>query len=100
MQRFQALSTINQTLLNTRTNSKGNSHSKSACLETREVEDAMSSCPNTVSDVGYTVNQASSYGRSIEEDNHSWVSDQASISDAHSDSFSAESQVVLSTFMF
>lgn len=92
MQRFQALSTINQTLLNTRTNSKGNSHSKSACLETREVEDAMSSCPNSVSDVGYTVNQASSNGRSIEEDNHSWVSDQASSSDAHTDSFSAESQ--------
>ncbi|THG12771.1 hypothetical protein TEA_028990 [Camellia sinensis var. sinensis] len=83
MQRFQALSTINQTLLHKKTNSTDTSHSRISSLDIREVEDVMSSCPST-SDIGCSNSRVSSF-RSLITDNQSWISDPASTSDAPSD---------------
>ncbi|CAL5366846.1 unnamed protein product [Camellia sinensis] len=90
MQRFQALSTINQTLLHKKTNSTDTSHSRISSLDIREVEDVMSSCPST-SDIGCSNSRVSSF-RSLVTDNQSWISDPASTSDAPSD-LSSEIQV-------
>ncbi|XP_059666914.1 U-box domain-containing protein 35-like [Cornus florida] len=85
MQRFQALSTINQTLLHKRTNSAETNHSRIPSLDFREGEDVVS-----ISDVGYANSQMSSF-RSVPTDNQSWISDQASTSGAPTH-FSSESQ--------
>lgn len=90
MQRFQALSTINQTLLHKKTNSTDTSHSRISSLDIREVEDVMSSCPST-SDIGCSNSRVSSF-RSLVTDNQSWISDPASTSEAPSD-LSSEIQV-------
>ncbi|XP_028073849.1 U-box domain-containing protein 35-like [Camellia sinensis] len=97
MQRFQALSTINQTLLHKKTNSTDTSHSRISSLDIREVEDVMSSCPST-SDIGCSNSRVSSF-RSLITDNQSWISDPASTSDAPSD-LSSEIQVNYFPFYF
>ncbi|GMP69832.1 hypothetical protein CsSME_00028938 [Camellia sinensis var. sinensis] len=74
MQRFQALSTINQTLLHKKTNSTETSHSGISSLDIVEEED-----------VGHPNSTVSSF-RTLVTDNQSWISDQASISDFSSDS--------------
>uniref|UniRef100_A0A5B6YJP8 RING-type E3 ubiquitin transferase n=1 Tax=Davidia involucrata TaxID=16924 RepID=A0A5B6YJP8_DAVIN len=89
MQRFQALSTINQTLLHTRTNSAETIHSRYLSLDMGKGDDFMSSCPSN-SDIGYANSRVSSF-RSLVTDNQSWISDQPSASDASTD-FSSESQ--------
>ncbi|KAA8533898.1 hypothetical protein F0562_031415 [Nyssa sinensis] len=89
MQRFQALSTINQTLLHTRTDSAETIHSRNLSLDTGEGDGFMSSCPSYL-DIGYANSRVSSF-RSLVTDNQSWISDQPSTSDAHTD-FSSESQ--------
>ncbi|KAI8006525.1 U-box domain-containing protein 35 [Camellia lanceoleosa] len=74
MQRFQALSTINKTLLHKKTNSTETSHSGISSLDIVEEED-----------VGHPNSTVSSF-RTLVTDNQSWISDQASISDFSSDS--------------
>ncbi|KAJ4706603.1 Protein kinase domain [Melia azedarach] len=90
MQRFQALSTINKTLLHTRTSSIDTKHSRCQSLDIEERKDAMSSC-FSVSAVGQVVSRSSSY-QSLPTDNHD-CSDQASTSDVLTDYSSSESQV-------
>lgn len=92
MQRYQALSTINRALLNTRVSSIKTNHcrSQSVPVDIREVEDVSSSCPSNT-DIGYAVSLGSSC-RSLPTDHQSWNSDQASTSDAHIDT-SSDSQV-------
>uniref|UniRef100_A0A5B6YIJ3 RING-type E3 ubiquitin transferase n=1 Tax=Davidia involucrata TaxID=16924 RepID=A0A5B6YIJ3_DAVIN len=89
MQRFQALSTINQTLLHTRTNSDETIHPKILSLDIGEGDDVVSSCPSN-SDIGYANSAVSSF-KSLVTDNQSWVSDQPSTSDAPT-YFTSESQ--------
>ncbi|CAL9008439.1 unnamed protein product [Prunus brigantina] len=89
MQRFQALTTINQTLLSTKTNSNETIHSRCQSQDLGEGKDGMSSCPSN-SDVVHTPSQPSSSG-SFLTDNRSWTSDQASTSDMVTD-YSSESQ--------
>lgn len=96
MQRFQALSTINQVLLHTRTGSIETNHSRIQSLDIREEENFMSPCPSN-SDIGYAHSQVSSV-RSFLTDNQSWISDQASTSDAFTES-SSGSQVTLLMFL-
>uniref|UniRef100_A0A6P3YXZ7 RING-type E3 ubiquitin transferase n=1 Tax=Ziziphus jujuba TaxID=326968 RepID=A0A6P3YXZ7_ZIZJJ len=91
MQRFQALATLNQTLLKTGKNSMENNHSRYHSLDFEESRDAISSCPCNY-DVGCTLSQASSC-RSLLKDNQSFTSDQVSISDVATDYSSSESQV-------
>ncbi|WKA06552.1 hypothetical protein VitviT2T_024447 [Vitis vinifera] len=90
MQRFQALSTINRTLLHTRTGSIETNSSRRQSLDIREEESFMSPCPSN-SDIGYAPSQVSS-ARSFLTDDQSWISDQASTSDAFTES-SSGSQV-------
>ena len=96
MQRFQALSTINQTLLHKRADSIETIHSRSQSLDIREEENFMSSCPSN-SDIGYAHSSLSSV-RSFLTDNQSWISDQASTSDAFTES-SSGSQVTSLPFL-
>ncbi|EXC20961.1 U-box domain-containing protein 35 [Morus notabilis] len=86
MQRFQALATINQNLLKTRKDSVDSYHSRFQSLDLNEGKNEFGSCPSI------SESQASSSG-SLVTDNHSWVSDQASTSDAVTDCSSLESQV-------
>lgn len=87
MQRFQALSTINQTLLHTKASSIETNHSRSQSQEIREEENFMTPFPSN-SDIGYEDSRVTSI-RSLLTDNQSWISDQASISDACTESSSA-----------
>ncbi|KAK6936854.1 U-box domain [Dillenia turbinata] len=88
MQRFQALSSINQSL-NSKTNLPENNHSISPSLNIVVEDHGITTCPNN-SDVGYPLSRVSS-GRSVITDNISWISDQTSISDTYTD-VSSESQ--------
>lgn len=97
MQRFQALATLNQTLLKTGKNSMENNHSRYHSLDFEESRDAISSCPCNY-DVGCTLSQASSC-RSLLKDNQSFTSDQVSISDVATDYSSSESQVKCFDFL-
>ncbi|KDP22458.1 hypothetical protein JCGZ_26289 [Jatropha curcas] len=80
MQRFQALSTINQGLLHARTNSIKTNHSRRQSLDTEEGKYRASSYPSS-SEIGNTLSRSSSW-KSLPTDYQSWVSDQASSSDA------------------
>ncbi|KAI8564516.1 hypothetical protein RHMOL_Rhmol03G0187700 [Rhododendron molle] len=84
MQRFHALSNVNQTLLHKKTNS----------TETIDLDidgdDVVSSCPGN-SDIGHPSGALSSC-QNLETDTHSWISHQASISDGLPE-FSSESQM-------
>ncbi|XP_052187044.1 U-box domain-containing protein 35-like isoform X2 [Diospyros lotus] len=90
MQRFQALSTINQTLLHKKSNSIESSDYGISYPNIMEREDGTSSCPSN-SDIGHPHGGPSSF-RSLVTDHSLWTSDQASISDGPSD-FSSESQI-------
>ncbi|KAL5569850.1 hypothetical protein UlMin_026425, partial [Ulmus minor] len=79
MQRFQALSTINQTLLKTRKDSFDSRHSRHQSLDIEERKDDR-------------LSHASSSG-SLIADNRSWVSDQSLTSDTFIDCASSESQI-------
>lgn len=92
MQRFQALSTLNQTLLKTGKKSVESNHSRYQSLDIDEGKVTMSQCPSNF-DVEHTLSQASSC-KSLLTENQSYVSDQASISDVATDYSSPESQVV------
>lgn len=96
MQRFQALTTINQTLLKTRTSSVESSHSRCQSLDIREGKDDLSSCA-TNADSGHALSRTSSC-KSFPTDNQSWISDQASTSDMLTEYLSSESQVAFSNF--
>ncbi|CAL5391308.1 unnamed protein product [Camellia sinensis] len=74
VQQFQALSTINQTLLHKKTNSTETSHSGILSLDIVKGQD-----------VGHPNSTVSSF-RTLVTNNQSWISDQASISDFSSDS--------------
>lgn len=92
MQRFQALTAMNQNLLNTKTKSNETIHSGPQFLDLGERKDAMtmSSYPSN-SDAGRALSHASST-LSFLTDNQSWTSDPASTSDVVAD-YSSESQV-------
>lgn len=81
MQRFHALSTVNQTLLHRRTNSVETNHSRIRPPDIGNGEEVFNSCPID-SDIGYTNESTVSSFRSLVTDNQSWTSDQASTSDA------------------
>ncbi|RVW86225.1 U-box domain-containing protein 35 [Vitis vinifera] len=70
----------NRTLLHTRTGSIETNSSRRQSLDIREEESFMSPCPSN-SDIGYAPSQVSS-ARSFLTDDQSWISDQASSSDA------------------
>ncbi|KAK3033243.1 hypothetical protein RJ639_033123 [Escallonia herrerae] len=89
MQRFQALSTVNQTLLHARTNSTETDNSMILSLDTGEEKEVFNSCLIN-SDNNYENSQLSSFRSLVTE--KSWTSDQASTSDAPTD-FSSEGQV-------
>ncbi|XP_024190670.1 U-box domain-containing protein 35 isoform X2 [Rosa chinensis] len=92
MQRFQALSSMNQNLLNTKAKSNETIHSKHQSLDLGEEKDAMTmnSYPSN-SDAGRALSHSSST-LSFVTDNQSWTSDQASTSDVVKN-YSSESQV-------
>ncbi|KAK3026438.1 hypothetical protein RJ639_041450 [Escallonia herrerae] len=89
MQRFQALSTVNQTLLHARTNSTETDNSMILSLDTGDEKEVFKSCLIN-SDNNYENSQSSSFRSLVTE--KSWTSDQASTSDAPTD-FSSEGQV-------
>lgn len=78
MQRFHALSTLNQNLLHKKTKSTGTLDSRYTSLEF-DGDDIISSCPGS-SDIGHPSSSLSSC-QNLEIDTHSWISHQASISD-------------------
>ncbi|XP_059461057.1 U-box domain-containing protein 35-like [Corylus avellana] len=86
VQRYHALATINQTLLQTRTSSIETSHSRYHSVDAIEVEDDMNSV-----DAGHALSRASSC-KSLPTENESWISDQASSSVALTHYPSSESQ--------
>ncbi|XAR71827.1 Non-specific serine/threonine protein kinase [Bertholletia excelsa] len=89
MQRFEALSTINQALLHKKTKSEA-SDFQSLSLDTIEGEDVMS--PRySISDTDPPNSTVSSF-RSLVTNSHSWVSNLASTSGGPSD-FSSETQI-------
>lgn len=93
IQRFQALSTINKTLLRSTTSSTEPnlaSHSRCQSLDTEGGQDSMSSFFNS-SEVGQPVSRSSSYLSPV-TDNHS-SSEHVSISDVLTDCSSSVSQV-------
>lgn len=92
MQRFQALTAMNQNLLNTKTKSNETMDSRPQSLDLGDGKDAMtmSSYPSN-SDAGRALSCASST-QSFLTDNQSWTSDPVSTSDVVAD-YSSESQV-------
>lgn len=96
MQRFQALATINHNLLKTGTNSVETNHSRCQSLGVEERKDDLSSCPNKA-DSELALSGAYSC-ETLPMDDQSWISDQASNSDALTDYPSSNTQVVLSNF--
>ncbi|PON92411.1 Mitogen-activated protein kinase kinase kinase [Trema orientale] len=91
MQRFQALKTMNQTLIRTRKDSFDSYCSRYQFSNLEEGKDDMGSCSIT-SDAERALSHISS-SASMENDNHSCTSDQASTSDVVTDCSSSESQV-------
>lgn len=91
MQRFQALSTMNQALLNKITDSSEINHSRSQSMDIIDGEAVLTSFPNN-SDIGSTISHASSC-RSLATDNQSWVSDPVSSAPEAPTDSSSESQV-------
>ncbi|MBA0790024.1 hypothetical protein Gohar_014697, partial [Gossypium harknessii] len=103
MQRSQALSTINQTHLHSRTSSLArstestqfkspdNNDSRCQSLDNAAGNDDMSSCPNS-SESREAVSQNSSL-RSLQTDQQSWLPDQISTLDAQTDNNPSECQV-------
>ncbi|XVF11237.1 hypothetical protein REPUB_Repub08aG0009100 [Reevesia pubescens] len=107
MQRFQALSTINQTVLHTRTSSLESNQSRfleSTCSRSPDINQSrclsldivaekndMSSCPSS-SETRQAISRNSS-SRSLPTDQESWLSDLISTSDAQKDYSSSECQV-------
>lgn len=95
MQRFQALATINQTLLKTGTSSVKTNHYKCESLDIEERKDDMGSCP-----INPNTGRALSWGTSCKgfdasgllTDNQSWVADQAPNSDVLPDYPSSETE--------
>ncbi|KAK4363489.1 hypothetical protein RND71_018730 [Anisodus tanguticus] len=83
MQRFQALSHINQNFPHRRASSNESVHHKNYSLDFGDGEDDVSSCPQGT----YTADLASSF-RSLVTDNYVTADDQASISGALTDSSS------------
>ncbi|KAI5411313.1 U-box domain-containing protein 35 isoform X4 [Lathyrus oleraceus] len=75
-QRFQALSSLNQTLLNTTPGSNETSHSRGQSIDLGRENVATTSARN--SDFGRALSRASSY-RSIASDTESWVTGQNSV---------------------
>jgi hypothetical protein len=98
LQRFHALATINQSLLQTRTSSIETSHSGYQSLDIEEGKDDMNSCPKNA-DTGRELSRASSC-KSLSTENQSWISDHASTSAVLTDCQSSESQVVFSYFFW
>ncbi|XP_062164279.1 U-box domain-containing protein 35-like [Alnus glutinosa] len=90
LQRFHALATINQSLLQKRTSSIETSHSRYQSLDIEEGKDDMNSCPKN-EDTGRELSRASSC-KSLSTENQSWISDQASTSAVLTDCQSSESQ--------
>ncbi|CAK9135125.1 unnamed protein product [Ilex paraguariensis] len=80
VQRFQALSAINNTLLHKRTDSNESKNSGILSLDTGQGENILSSFPSN-SEAGITNSRASSFNNLV-RDHQSWTSDQASTSDA------------------
>ncbi|XP_022159450.1 U-box domain-containing protein 35-like isoform X3 [Momordica charantia] len=93
LQRFQALSTINQPFLTTKTNSIKGSHSRCQSTQSIEIEEQVDGIRSSsyASDCAQTLSRASSC-RSLPTDSQSWVSDEASSSGAFNDYSSCESQ--------
>ncbi|PON51051.1 Mitogen-activated protein kinase kinase kinase [Parasponia andersonii] len=91
MQRFQALTTMNQTLIRTKKDSFDSYSSRYQFSNLEEGKDDMGSCSIT-SDAEHALSYISS-SASMENDNHSCTSDQASTSDVVTDCSSSESQV-------
>lgn len=77
-QRFQALSSINQTLLSTSSSLTEASHSRGQSLDIGREHTATSSARN--SDIDYALSRASSC-KSIKSDPGSWIYDQNSAND-------------------
>ena len=77
-QRFQALSSINQTLLRTNPSLTETNHARAQSLDLGREDTAASSARN--SDIDYTLNQASSF-KSIISDTESWNFDKKSAKD-------------------
>ncbi|KAI6696162.1 hypothetical protein NL676_016281 [Syzygium grande] len=89
MQRFQALSTINQSLHNTAKLSTQTNHSRCQSLQMEEGDET-----DNGSEVKSTMRQTSSV-QSLITDAQSWISDQASTSETLTDYPSSESQANL-----
>lgn len=96
LQRFQALSTINQSLLTTKNSPIIANHSRHQSVDIEEHVDGVRSS-SYVSDCPQTLSRASSC-KSLPTDNQSWVSDEASSSGAFNDYSSCESQVTYLLF--
>ncbi|OMO94849.1 hypothetical protein CCACVL1_05766 [Corchorus capsularis] len=102
MQRFQALSTVNQTYLHSRTSSLEISqsrspdihHSRFQSLDVMGGKDEMSSNPSS-SETTRQVLSRNSSGRSFQSDQQSWLSDQISTSDYSS----SECQVAFAFYL-
>lgn len=90
MQRLQALSTINQTVHHTRTNSVDSDHSRILSLDIGKMDKVVSAYPSNA-DIDYANRQIPG-SRNLATDNQSRTSDQASTSNAPTE-FSSESQV-------
>lgn len=92
LQRFLALSTINQSLLTTKTSPIVANHSRCHSVDIEEPVDRLRSSPN-VSYCAQTLSRASSC-KSLPTDYKSWVPDEASSSGTFNDYVSCESQVI------
>ncbi|KAJ4840361.1 hypothetical protein Tsubulata_007633 [Turnera subulata] len=90
MQRFQALSTINQSLLHSRTNSIETIHSRCQSVDIEEEKETGDAYTGRLF-IGRPVSESSS-SKSFPTDYESWMSDQASISEVLTDC-SSDSQV-------
>ncbi|KAF5731047.1 U-box domain-containing protein 35-like [Tripterygium wilfordii] len=91
MQRFHALSAINQNLLHSRASSIDANHSRNLSLDIEEERDTTSLCVYS-SDIEHAIGGTSSY-KGLLKDSQSHVSDQASTSDVHSEHSSSDTQV-------
>ncbi|KAG6605637.1 U-box domain-containing protein 35, partial [Cucurbita argyrosperma subsp. sororia] len=90
LQRFQALSTINQSLRTTKSSPIVANHSRCHSVDIEEPMDRLRSSPN-VSYCAQTLSRASSC-KSLPTDYKSWVPDEASSSGTFNDYVSCESQ--------
>lgn len=92
-QRFQALSTINKTLLHKRSSSFETGRSRTLSVDNGEGDDVFN-CPRN-SDISYANSQVSS----LRSYSQTWSSDQASTSDGTT-YFSSENQVTFCSICF